>query len=351
MDNEDMSMKANERFLNLIRGNEIDRPPIIEYAPYWDKTITRWQKEGLPLGLDNPSGFSANRSVRDLQLYFGFDACIMTYISALTEETPKASSFGSGIMKTAADYQKIKQTLYPEPSSIFTCEYIEWLKSTTKEGNTIHWFMVGGFFWHPRELFGIEPHLFSFYDEPDLLKEMCRDHAEWLKKLFDYLGNTVQFDFMTFAEDMSYNHGPMLSKETFDEFIAPGYKELVPLVKTMNLPVFVDSDGDITQAVDWYAQAGAEGMSPLERQAGTDLAACAKKHPDMTFMGHFDKMCMKHGEAAMRKEFEYLIPYCRQNKVIISVDHQTPPDVSLENYRIYIKLYKEYAAKMNRVVQ
>jgi uroporphyrinogen-III decarboxylase len=247
-------------------------------------------------------------------------------------------------MKTAADYGKIRKTLHPEPSRVLSKEYIHWLKSTSREGNTVHWFMIGGFFWHPRELLGIEPHLFSFYDEPDLLKEICRDQTEWLKKLFEYLGNTVQFDFMTFAEDMSYNHGPMLGKKAFDEFIAPWYRELVPLLKKMDMPVFVDSDGDITKAVDWYAELGVEGMSPLERQAGTSLAACIEKHPEMTFMGHFDKLCMKHGEPAMRKEFEYLIPYCQKGKVIISVDHQTPPEVSLENYRTFVRLFKEYAS-------
>ena len=30
----------------------------------------------------------------------------------------------------------------------------------------------------------------------------------------------------------------------------------------------------------------------------------------------------------------------------MSVDHQTPPGVSLENYRIYAKLYNEYARKI-----
>jgi hypothetical protein len=33
----------------------------------------------------------------------------------------------------------------------------------------------------------------------------------------------------------------------------------------------------------------------------------------MTFLGHFDKMCMKLGEEAMRKEFERLIPSCVTN--------------------------------------
>ena len=68
----------------------------------------------------------------------------------------------------------------------------------------------------------------------------------------------------------------------------------------------------------------------------------------MTFFGHFDKMCMKFGEEAMRKEFERLLPSCIAGKVIPAVDHQTPPDVSIENYRTYVRLLKEYANKVKK---
>jgi uroporphyrinogen-III decarboxylase len=147
---------------------------------------------------------------------------------------------------------------------------------------------------------------------------------------------------MSFAEDMTYNNGPMISKELFDEFLAPCYKKIIPLIQSLDIPVFIDSDGDITLAVDWYAEVGANGMFPLERQAGVDVSLYLKKQPDMFFLGHFDKMCMKHGENAMRKEFERLYPSMLTGKFIPSVDHQTPPDVSLDTYKIYVKLLKEY---------
>ena len=35
----------------------------------------------------------------------------------------------------------------------------------------------------------------------------------------------------------------------------------------------------------------------------------------------------------------------RNGKVIVSVDHQTPPDVSIDNYREYVKLLFEYCEK------
>jgi uroporphyrinogen-III decarboxylase len=198
----------------------------------------------------------------------------------------------------------------------------------------------------PREIFGIENHLFSFYDQPDLLSRICSDYLEWLKKVIDYIGNVFTFDFMSFAEDMSYNLGPMLSKDSFDKFLAPYYKEIIPLIKEFNIAVFIDSDGDITQAVDWYSEVGADGMFPLERQAGVDVSLYIKKHPEMTFLGHFDKMIMHNGEVALRTEFERLMPSARKGKLIISVDHQTPPSVSYKDYKLYIKLFNEYARKI-----
>jgi uroporphyrinogen-III decarboxylase len=61
-------------------------------------------------------------------------------------------------------------------------------------------------------------------------------------------------------------------------------------------------------------------------------------------MGTFDKMTMNQGEAAIRKEFERLLPVTAQGGLIISCDHQTPPGVSLEDYRLYLKLFQEYAS-------
>ncbi|MCK4791957.1 MAG: hypothetical protein KAV87_49955 [Desulfobacteraceae bacterium] len=46
----------------------------------------------------------------------------------------------------------------------------------------------------------------------------------------------------------------------------------------------------------------------------------------------------------MRAEFERLVPLMNPGGFIPSVDHQTPPGVSLENYRIYRRLLDEFTA-------
>lgn len=72
-------------------------------------------------------------------------------------------------------------------------------------------------------------------------------------------------------------------------------------------------------------------MLPRERQTGVDIAKLRTLYPGMFFIGHYDKMVMPQGEAAMRAEFERLLPVAAQGGFIISCDHQTPPGVSLEN--------------------
>jgi len=46
----------------------------------------------------------------------------------------------------------------------------------------------------------------------------------------------------------------------------------------------------------------------------------------------------------MRAEFERLVPIMHTGGFIPSVDHQTPPGVSLAQYRDYLKLLDEYTA-------
>jgi DNA-binding transcriptional regulator YhcF (GntR family) len=194
-------------------------------------------------------------------------------------------------------------------------------------------------------LFGIENHLYSFYDHPDLYREMCEVYSDWLVELFRYVFPRFRFDFMTFAEDMSYNNGPMIYEELFNEFMLPYYEQMIPMMKEKGTKVFIDSDGDISMALDWFMRAGIEGILPLERQAGVDLEKLRARYPKCLFIGHYDKMVMPKGEDAMRAEFERLLPIMKQGGFVASVDHQTPPGVSLENYYIYLKLLREYAEK------
>jgi uroporphyrinogen-III decarboxylase len=160
--------------------------------------------------------------------------------------------------------------------------------------------------------------------------------------LLDKIAAVCSPTFMTLAEDMSYNNGPMISRGVFEDFLAPYYRKLLERAKDLDILTIVDTDGDVTLLVPWLESTGVAGVLPLERQAGVDGMALRERFPRFRLIGHFDKMVMNKGEDAIRAEFERLLPLMKCGGFIPSVDHQTPPGVSLEEYWLYRRLLNEY---------
>ena len=329
-------MTNRERIINTLNFIEVDRGPMVEWAAWWDKTVERWKEEGLDPSLNTT----------EIMAQFGIDDLKQFWISHMGNGLPEIHEHGKGPIADEADYDKYHFALYPDDAVKWAHERMLELKPGHDRGDYAIWMTLDGYFWFPRKLFGIENHLFSFYDEPALYHRICEDLCQFHLKVIDDFCAVIVPDFMSFAEDMSYNNGPMLSEDLFDEFIKPYYKRVIAKLKSYNIKVFVDTDGNVMPMIPWLLDCGVEGILPLERQAGVDVAEIRRTYPDLLMLGGYDKMVMKRGEAAMREEFERLLPVVRTGGYIPSVDHQTPPDVSLENYRIYAKLFQEYAEKI-----
>jgi len=314
----------------------VDRLPMVEWAGWWDKTIDRWRKEGLPSDLVDTG---------EIREYFGLDRIRQWWIGTKKPTFPKVEH-GNGVVSDMESYIRIKEHLYPE--EVFNRDTVEKWAVEQKQGDMVVWITLDGFFWFPRTLFGIDEHLYAFYDKPEVMHAMNQDVLQYNLRALDQFCQVCRPDFMTFAEDMSYNHGPMISKSLFDEFMAPYYKQIVPRLKEYGIIPFVDSDGNIESMVSWFTDLGIEGFLPLERQSGIDILRLRRENPGLEMIGGYDKMVMSKGEAEMRAEFERILPVMKQGGYIPSVDHQTPPEVSLENYRIYLRLLNEYCRKAAR---
>jgi len=327
-------MNVRERFQAVMNFQPFDRLPLVEWAIWWDKTVDRWRGEGLPADV-------AGRY--DLYRHFGLDMYYQFWISSRRKNLPKPASHGGPLISSMDEYLAIRDRLFPRPAidrDAFSRAAVE-----QRNGDAVIWFTLDGFFWFPRTLLGIEPHFYAFHDQPELLHRINEDLSDWMLAVIDEISEICVPDFMTFAEDMSYNHGPMLSKKQFNMFMKPYYDKVIPKLDELGILPVVDSDGDISMPAAWFRDAGIKGILPLERQAGVDVAVLREKFPDMRFIGCFDKMTMNRGEAAMRAEFERLLPVAKKGGLIISVDHQTPPGVSYKEYLTFLSLFREYADK------
>ena len=308
--------------LQIPRG-AAPRLPCIEWAPWWDKTRRRWESEGLPA-----LGWEA--SLRQFGLDFMESFCVQPHAEHIESE---------------ADYEALRPQLFAQQRLEHAAQEAKTFAARHARGDFSLRFVLNGFFWFPRRLFGIEAHLYAFYDFPALMQRINEDLLAFNLRALEIVCNIIQPDLLSLMEDMSYNHGPMLSRECFHTFLRPHYLVLAKALRHYGVPFFVDTDGLVDQLVPWLLESGVQGLLPLERQSGVDVNALRAQHPGLLMLGGFDKIVMPHGEAAMRAEFERLLPLMHAGGFVPSVDHQTPPGVSLAGYRLYVRLLKEYCSQ------
>lgn len=334
-----MSETVLSRFQKVFTGKKPeDRLPLMEWAWWWDETIRRWEDEGIPKGMNEPR----------TKAHFGLDVdCHLTF-GQFGAGSPPWPPHGHPFVHNEAEYEKLLPYLYPDPPP-FDVEEWRGYQREQEAGRAMIWFNLNGFFWWPRTLLGIENHLLAFYDQPELMHRINRDQVKYMRRCIEAICAVAKPFMMNFMEDLSYNQGPMLSKELFDEFLAPYYKEIIPELNERGIIPLLDSDGQIESIIPWYEAIGIRGCGPLERMAGVDVNRIRQNHPEWIMIGGFDKTVMPNGEAAMRAEFERILPAMKSLRYVPTVDHQTPPGVSLENYLIYRRLQNEYAAKAVRV--
>lgn len=331
-------MRNTERFARLLAGDTaIDRTPVIEWASWWDLTYKNWFQQGLP-----------QMSPEELNVYWGHDPLKQFWLPVIEEGCPQPDHFGGPIIEDEEDYKRVHKYLFTDRLLEQIDKNVGDYARAHADEDIAYWFSLDGFFWFPRRLFGIEGHLLAFYDYPELMLEINRDLCEFHKKCLKVLFSHIKPLFMTFGEDMSYNLGPMLSKECYDEFMLPFYKELVPLIKAGGTKVLIDTDGQVEPLIPWFLEGGIEGILPLERMAGVDVNRIREKYPELIMIGGYDKTVMHKGEAAIRAEFERILPAIRSGRYIPSVDHQTPPAVSVEDYRLYMSILREYSQKIGK---
>jgi hypothetical protein len=326
-------MNHVERFRAVMDFQPVDRLPRWEWAMWWDETIARWHGEGLSTNLV----FS---QVFDIARHFGLDPYQQFWFST-TESTIDATQHHvEGLVSNMDDYLRIRPRLFPNHDAAI--ESMRPWAEAQRRGEAVVWATFEGFFWFPRTLMGFNKLMLAFYDQPELLHQINADLLSFNLRLFESMTRVCVPTFMTIAEDMSYNNGPMISKKVFDAFVAPYYRQLIPRLLELDIQPIVDTDGDVTLLVPWLDEVGVSGVLPLERQAGVDGMELRQRYPKLRMVGHFDKMTMNRGERAMRDEFERLTPLMKSGGFIPSVDHQTPPGVSLEQYRCYLRLLAEY---------
>lgn len=329
----------------------------------WNLTVERFGQEGVPaqiirkmIDITNDSvetgdnlekylNVKWSEGVFEFEKHLGFDP-VRRIALTLPFRHLDDDSISYLPISCTEDWAKLKESASQELERYFTAENIRKvfgpLQAGHERGDYSIRMHIEGFFWAPRELMGIEPHLYAFFDVPDLMHDINEFVLQiYLEKLTMIL-DILPVDVLYIMEDLSGKTGPMISPELFDEFVGSYYKRLIPVLKQKGVRhVFVDTDGDFRRLIPNFIEAGVEGFLPMDVNAGMDIVAVRQEFPRLKFIGAFNKLCIADGPAAIDQEFARILPVIRQGGYIPGADHQVAPSTSLENYLYYIRRLKE----------
>ena len=364
---------------------------------FLSKTMTRWYEEGLPRNENNSTFFDVGihgdayplpnynaheytgRERSEVSARFDLDEGFMGVpvncwfeppfeeVTYYEDETiyEKQDSFGirkrnykdeSSMphwvgfpVKTREDWEQIKEerlTFKGIQERTYPGIDIEKHTEDVKSSNVplmLNYYPIG-YFGSLRYLLGDEELLKTYYDDPDLLKDMA-DHLTNLWLAIDE-EQTAEFDFdvLYFWEDMSYKQGSLISPAMIREFMLPYYKKIIDFGKSKGINhVYLDTDGLVDELIPVFSEVGVDLFTPMERRAGNDIIKYRKKYPNMMMMGGFDKSVFLEGRDAIDRELEVMRELIKFGGFVPHVDHWVPHNVSWDDF-IY------YREKLNSII-
>lgn len=376
---EKKEMTPRERFMKCLSFEHVDRIPVMDFG-YWGETIDEWHKQGLPKDVV---------TTEDVERYFGldrgFETNLVNYwgdygpvgiqwrvwpewektlvdeddehwfyslgdggelIESKTGSIPFQSKFP---IETLDDFwAKIPSRTIPDDESRILPSLDGMIQRGIKEQQAFGVWIEGFFAW-PRLLMGPENTLVSYYEDPELMHTINRQHLWFVKEFIDKLVlPRTKLDYAFITEDMCYNHGCMISPQTFDEFMKPYYLELVDFLHSRGMKkIIVDSDGNTVSLCDKLVEVGIDGHCPMEIKAGAYPEEIRKKHPKFAMIGGIDKLALAVDRAAIDKELAKLPPLLEQGGFIPALDHRVQPGVPMANYQYYIEEKRKLLEKYN----
>ncbi len=198
---------------------------------------------------------------------------------------------------------------------------------------------TAGFYWRGREWMGTEEISFAWYDQPELMREMMEFFADYTIEISRPVLEKTDIDYIMLAEDLSYKTGPLLSPDTYKEFIFPHLKRMIDFFKSNGVRyVGVDTDGNPEVLLPLMMDAGVDMIWPLERAADQDPIRLREKFgKTLRLWGGVDKRELAKGKKEIDAHLKSLAPLVEEGGYIPTVDHTVPPDVSWENFLHYME--------------
>lgn len=211
------------------------------------------------------------------------------------------------------------------------------------EGTMIVQKICGGYM-YLRSLMGPEELLYMFYDDPELIHACMENWLRLADAVVAYHQKFLTLDELFFAEDITYNMGPLISPDMIREFLFPYYTKLIEntrkrqLDPSRKLYLQLDTDGNCESVIPLYQSIGFNVFSPFEVASGSDVVEIGKRFPDIVISGGIDKREFSKSKEALGAYLDRLLPVMKhRGGYIPTCDHGVPEEADFDAYVYYRK--------------
>jgi uroporphyrinogen decarboxylase len=346
-----------------------DRVPLIDFN-FWKETLPTWHKQGLPRFVDRRNEdtyFGIDYSLDNVHTTWVRDGLVPSFQKKNLEDRGDAwiqqqrdgvrvlrqknmASIPhpiSHLLKDRESWEKhYKPRLDPENPSRYPKDWDDRVEDWKNLERPYPIILPGGsLYGWLRNWMGMENLSLVLYDDPAWFDEMVTTVADCILGILDKILSTGGvFEAASMWEDMAYNRGPLMSPKHFKRFLAPHYRRISDLLHRHDVDViYLDCDGKIDDLIPLWLDSGINCMYPCEVGTwGGDPISFRKEYgKDLLIMGGFDKHIIMKGKKDIESEVYRLLPLVEEGGYIPFPDHRVPPDVSYENYLLFIKLARD----------
>lgn len=351
-------MNAQERVARVLAGDVPDRVPLMD--SYWETTIARWRREGLPPDVSPNTYFGTDEIVRiggdysmqfpertveehgATRLYWDMDGALRRDLHVEEGWTSQWLDF---TIKTRDDWRKHRHQMAFDAARV-----LPWVVDAYHRARAQGYFVCYSAHacFHPTWMrVGMETMLMWMLDDPTFVDELFAAHTQLVIDIYEGMRRMgMTFDAAFFSDDLGYQAAPLISPALYRKLVMPNHKRLCDHFAGYGLKTLLHSDGNIAPLIPGFLEAGFAGLHPLEAKAGLDVRALKPQYGDrLTFLGNIDVRKLAGTRDEIEQEIASKLTAAKVGGgYIYHSDHSVPNDVSFENYAFAIEMVKRYGA-------
>ncbi|MGI6375167.1 MAG: uroporphyrinogen decarboxylase family protein [Anaerolineae bacterium] len=349
------AMTMHERMSRIYAHREPDRAPIVE-SP-WASTVDRWRREGLPAGVDWEDYFGVDRYAsiavdnsprypeRTLEVADAYR--IYTTRWGVTQRDWRdhggVPEFLHFTITDPDAWAAAKARMTPDPARVDWAHLERNYRRWRREGAWIRGHFWFGFDVTHSWMVGTERVLLALIERPEWVQDMVMTMLDLDIALFDMLyerGYSV--DEINWPDDLGYKGNQFMSRRMYRELIKPAHHKACQWAHARGVKVCLHSCGDVRPLVPEFIDAGVDMLNPLEVKAGMDPLALKAQYGDaLAFFGGLNAVLYETPEL-LWAEMRRVIPAMKRGGgYVIASDHSVPDNVSLDEFREFVRLAKE----------